>query len=739
MSNTRKKIVYLAPHLSTGGMPQFVLKRVQAMLRSDNFEVYVIEYTQYSTAYVVQREQLQAILGDRFISLGYLESIDVNERSKRLKNYLNDLNPDIIHIDEAPESFDSFNKMPRSTQKWLYKQDWKIVETNHNIWFESKNKYLDPDQYQFCTPYHLETFEDREALKEVIQYPIENMINAKQLAKTFAMDSLGFNPSKVHILNVGLWTSGKNQAEGIEIARIAYETGIYDFHFHFVGNQAENFSDYWKPLMENLPPNVTVWGERSDVSQFMIASDAFMFNSNWECSPLALREAHSYGLKTFSRQLDQYKDMFPFIIPFSEDLSANASTLIKELTELDIKGENPPKDDFNRFTQQLEDAYHATLSKDTTKRSHQLEVTSESFNIQMTSGPRLHVKQLDLATWRAEFWDNTDLVYSTEELEDNHWYQPSRKWWTDWTVKIYREGKLYTELQPDLVAQDLTVEFGSSSLGDTLSFMGQMTMIKQRHSVDRVFVKCHKPWLFDWDKYAEHKIYPLAWDQPSTYHSYTVGVYYTMEEPWNKNEHKYDWRQIPLGKIAADRLDLEYLETRPFMAPGFLKARFNSERAHICIATQSTAQAKYWNHPTGWQDLIDWCKSNNIDVHHSSKEGTNLVGIQQLPESLEEVAASINSAQCFIGISSGLSWFAWALGAEVIMISGFTDEYVEFEDNCTRIINKQKCHGCWGWDTFDKGDWNWCPAWKGTQRQFECSTEIKPQQVIESLSKIVNK
>lgn len=739
MSNTRKKIVYLAPHLSTGGMPQFVLKRVQAMLRSDNFEVYVIEYTQYSTAYVVQREQLQAILGDRFISLGYLESIDVNERSKRLKNYLNDLNPDIIHIDEAPESFDSFNKMPRSTQKWLYKQDWKIVETNHNIWFESKNKYLDPDQYQFCTPYHLETFEDREALKEVIQYPIENMINAKQLAKTFAMDSLGFNPSKVHILNVGLWTSGKNQAEGIEIARIAYETGIYDFHFHFVGNQAENFSDYWKPLMENLPPNVTVWGERSDVSQFMIASDAFMFNSNWECSPLALREAHSYGLKTFSRQLDQYKDMFPFIIPFSEDLSANASTLIKELTELDIKGENPPKDDFNRFTQQLEDAYHATLSKDTTKRSHQLEVTSESFNIQMTSGPRLHVKQLDLATWRAEFWDNTDLVYSTEELEDNHWYQPSRKWWTDWTVKIYREGKLYTELQPDLVAQDLTVEFGSSSLGDTLSFMGQMTMIKQRHSVDRVFVKCHKPWLFDWDKYAEHKIYPLAWDQPSTYHSYTVGVYYTMEEPWNKNEHKYDWRQIPLGKIAADRLDLEYLETRPFMAPGFLKARFNSERAHICIATQSTAQAKYWNHPTGWQDLIDWCKSNNIDVHHSSKEGTNLVGIQQLPESLEEVAASINSAQCFIGISSGLSWFAWALGAKVIMISGFTDEYVEFEDNCTRIINKQKCHGCWGWDTFDKGDWNWCPAWKGTQRQFECSTEIKPQQVIESLNKIVNK
>jgi autotransporter strand-loop-strand O-heptosyltransferase len=323
------------------------------------------------------------------------------------------------------------------------------------------------------------------------------------------------------------------------------------------------------------------------------------------------------------------------------------------------------------------------LTKSTTERAHQLEVTSDTFKIQWVNGPRLHVEQLDLATWRAEFWDSTDLIYSTGELEDRHWYQPSRKWWTDWTVKIYRDNQLYTELQPDLVNQDLTVIFDSSSLGDTLSFMGQMTMIKQRHSVDRVFVKCHKPWLFDWKRYATHKVYPLAWDQPSTYHSQTIGVYYTMEAPWQRHEHRYDWRQIPLGKIAADRLDLEYWETRPFMAPRYLKAKTKSKRAHVCIATQSTAQAKYWNHPTGWQEVVDWCNQNDLEVHHASKEGTKLQGVQQLPEALEEVADSIVTAKGFIGISSGLSWFAWALGAEVIMISGFTDEYVEFEDMCT--------------------------------------------------------
>ena len=150
------------------------------------------------------------------------------------------------------------------------------------------------------------------------------------------------------------------------------------------------------------------------------------------------------------------------------------------------------------------------------------------------------------------------------------------------------------------------------------------------------------------------------------------------------------------------------------------------------IATHSTAQAKYWNNPTGWQEVVDWCNQNSIKVLHASKEGTKLTGVEQLPEPLETVAEAINNADLFIGISSGLSWLAWALGKKVILISGFTDPYVEFE-TATYINNHQACHGCWGWDAFDKGDWNWCPLWKGTQRQFECTKTIVFDRVIEAI------
>ena len=726
-----KKIVYLAPHLSTGGMPQFVLKRIQAMLKNKEFELYVVEYTQYSTNYVVQREQLQAILQNRFYSLGYLDSISESERGQKLKQVLTDINPDIIHIDEAPESFDSFNTMGASIQKWLYSQPWKIVETCHNIWFDPKNKRQDPDQYQFCTPYHTETFGEREAQSFIIEYPIENLVPLRSKEYEEARGILGLDPTKKHILNVGLWTEGKNQKEGIEIARMVQDHP--DLQFHFVGNQAENFEKYWGPIMQDLPNNVTIWGERSDTHLFYQACDAFMFNSTWECSPLALREAASYGLKTFARNLPQYKDMFTrYIVPFSDDLEENASILLKELSVSDITGENPPKDDFSRFAIQLKAAYHATLAQ-----PKNLELKDLEYRLYYDSGLRLSVQDIDHRQWRAEFWDGSDLVYSTGELEQGFWYTPSRRWWTDWTVRIYVDNQLHEETQWTLEGQDLTVEFGSSSLGDTLSFMGQMHSVKQRHAIDRLYVKCHKPWLFDWAKYNEIGIYQLNWDQKSTEHRTTVGVYYTMEEPWNRNEHKYDWRQVPLGKIAADRLDLEYIEQRPHLAPEFTEAKHQTDRAHIVIATQSTAQAKYWNNPTGWHELSQWCNDNEIDVYHASKEGNPPLGAIQLPEALEEVAAYINTARAFVGISSGLSWFAWALGCHVVMISGFTDEYVEFEDKCTRVINKQTCHGCWGWDTFDRGDWNWCPAWKGTHRQFECSKTITAEHVIETVKQVI--
>ena len=68
----------------------------------------------------------------------------------------------------------------------------------------------------------------------------------------------------------------------------------------------------------------------------------------------------------------------------------------------------------------------------------------------------------------------------------------------EWTVKIYADNLANPSKRPySLKGQEATVEFGSSSLGDTLAFMGQLHTMISTHGLTQLWVKCHKPWLFD--------------------------------------------------------------------------------------------------------------------------------------------------------------------------------------------------------------------------------------------------
>ena len=49
----------------------------------------------------------------------------------------------------------------------------------------------------------------------------------------------------------------------------------------------------------------------------------------------------------------------------------------------------------------------------------------------------------------------------------------------------------------------------------------------------------------------------------------------------------------------------------------------------------------------------------------------------------------IKYAKFFIGVSSGLSWVAWALGKPVVLISDCTPSFHEFQSNVIRLGGKE--------------------------------------------------
>jgi len=726
-SNFKKKLVYLAPHLSTGGMPEFLLKRIQALQEQNEFEVYVVEYCLYATTFTVQRDQIQELLGDRFYEIGHLGAIEQPEREARLIEIIESINPDVIHIEECPESFDSFNQMSYETQQSLYAshRPWKIVETCHNIWFNPKEgKRISPDAYAFVTPHHrLETFAQEPSNSQEILFPIiEHEVSDDLRRKSLEIFGFEADAEQYHLINIGLWTPGKNQGEAIQWARELEASQPGRFQFHFIGNQASNFAHYWEPLMQDLPANCHIHGERSDVETFYYMADAVVFNSTWECNPLTVRQSLGWPLPVMARNLSQYHDMYKdVLVEITGNLTEDTNRLIKAL-------EAPKQKRNNEYTMARFKKEHLDLYLNTVKGPQKRKQNLDEFTITWDSGPKVTSK-----VGRELFVDfhiDGKSVYNHTLQGENHWCKPAIQYYADW--QVYVDGKLVAET-PSGLAQ--IVQFDSSSLGDTLSWVEPAVAFKNEKGLDKLYLATHKNWLFDQDYYRDQGIEFIApgeWPEDAVA-LWRVGVY--MEDVggqvWFQDKNKRDWRKIYLGDIASDSLGIGQVMKSPKL---IYSGRTTQKRPYICIATASTAQAKYWNNEHGWQGLIDHYKGKGYDVYHVSKEETHLRGLKKAPEDLKDVYRLLQGAELFFGISSGLSWFAWATDVPVVLISGFTPEICEFNDEKTlRIINKKVCNSCWFDKHFDRGDWNWCPEHKGSERMFECTKEITTQDVINAV------
>lgn len=692
----KTKLLFLAPHLSSGGMPSFLLKRIQ--LLNDYFEIFVVEYECLSDIYVVHRNKIKEIVKDKFYTL--------DNNKLELINIINKHKIEIIHIEHESEGFD-LNMI-----SMLYNNDrsYRIIETCHNITFNAKTKLFIPDGFAFCTPYHLDTFRDINTYKEVIQYPIQVTIpNLKD--KVYAKQTLGFKEGKKNVLNVGLWTKGKNQGEAIEIARKNPEVD-----FHFVGNQAINFSDYWKPLMENLPENVKVWGERDDVDLFMKACDVFMFNSTFECNPLVLREAIGYQMPIYAHNLPQYCGMYDnYIFPI-EDFGNEIE--YKYL----VKGEN------EIFIKESKQFYNLILKS---KMKKQKKETSYNFINHFVDGVYFEVVGNSHSNFRVQFSDKLGNILYEEIIKCNSWIKLNRKYYTDWNIKVWENDQLVHNEDVSLKDKKVMISFESSSLGDTLAWMPYCDEFQKKHDCI-LFVSTFKNFLFA-EQYPNINFIEPAEVVENLTAKYDLGWFYDFnKEPILPNT-------IPLQQTATNILGLEYKELKPKLN---FTPRMNvasTDKPYVCIAPDSTAGCKEWS-LENWQGVVDFIINKGYDVVNVSIDSKYNLKNVFVPSNLtlDVTMQIIHYSEFFIGLSSGLSWLAWSLNKHIIMIANFTKADHEFSSDCTRITNENVCNGCWNNKNFkfDKGDWNWCPIWKDYDKQFECQKSITIEMVTEMLTLI---
>lgn len=227
------------------------------------------------------------------------------------------------------------------------------------------------------------------------------------------------------------------------------------------------------------------------------------------------------------------------------------------------------------------------------------------------------------------------------------------------------------------------------------------------------------------------------------YATYYIGLFFQDDDNISQPT---DFRMVGLHRTAGyilgvspdeERPNIHVSDTRPLDEP------------YVVIAVQASMQCKYWNNPHGWHDVINFIKSLGYrvicidrDMAFGHELHWNLIPYNAEDQTglrpLKERAQWLKHAEFFIGLSSGLSWLAWAMKTPVVMISGFTHPVNEFYTP-HRIFNANSCNSCWHdvRHTFQHYDFTFCPKHKGTERQFECTRDISSDYVIQHVKKLL--
>jgi autotransporter strand-loop-strand O-heptosyltransferase len=357
--------------------------------------------------------------------------------------------------------------------------------------------------------------------------------------------------------------------------------------------------------------------------------------------------------------------------------------------------------------------------------------------------------QVPVNGWRVVMTDfDTHNVIFDDVAEAGVIVASRRKYFVRFMLQVFDGERCVFSHLFDPAGQRVFVRTFDTALGDSIAWMPAVEAFRREHRCEvHVQIPLHFHEFF-------RACYPdlhLVGDSVSAaslstfYATYYLGLFSPFEE---RDHQPTDPRVSSLQDIASYILGVPAVERRP--TPVIADATRRIREKYVCIAVQAGGKCKYWNNPDGWPGLVAYLKQQGYRVlcidreRNCGRSGT----LNSMPEGAEdftgnlplmERASLLLHAEFFIGLGSGLSWLAWAVGTPVVMISGFSHPKTEFHTPW-RIINFHTCNSCFN-DTkfaFDSDNFNWCPRYEGTPGAYQCTTSITPHFVARVIAPLID-
>ncbi|MFA5346506.1 MAG: autotransporter strand-loop-strand O-heptosyltransferase [Methanoregula sp.] len=347
----------------------------------------------------------------------------------------------------------------------------------------------------------------------------------------------------------------------------------------------------------------------------------------------------------------------------------------------------------------------------------------EDFQFHFVDGPYLNIVGISRREYEVTYSNPVDgTVYGLKQ-KPGMWSRPKPKYYRNWTIKATLDGVAKFEHKMDLKGKRVLVSMGSKALGDTLAWMPYVDEFRKKH-------ECHvvcAGWWQDIFDYPEIEFVAPGSEVPDVYASYSVGCF--DDQP---DMNPLNWRTVPLQKVAADILGLDY---EPVKAKLKLCGNRTTDKPTVCFSEFSTMQNKFWNREGGWQEVVNYLNTNGYECVSVSAEKSLLQNITvHNGQNIQETIRDIANGDFYIGLNHGPAWIAYSLGKPCVFITGVSEEWNDFPNLYRIAINNEVCGiGCFNDPSLPiNRSWEWCPR----EKNYACTREITPKMVIEQIERI---
>jgi autotransporter strand-loop-strand O-heptosyltransferase len=299
------------------------------------------------------------------------------------------------------------------------------------------------------------------------------------------------------------------------------------------------------------------------------------------------------------------------------------------------------------------------------------------------NAPRVTIIGNEPKKYHVSFYEFNGGLISSGICETNQTIIAKAKhWFTEWVIIIDDEdGKpVYHEFfKPK--GKKIFIKMDAYALGDNIAWMPYVEEFRKKHNCIVICSTFYNNLFVD--SYPE-----ILFVKPNTQIDNVYAQYYIgASDDDNPYYCPVKVSEVPLQIVATDTLGLDRVEIRPDLSilckhlPPRIKGNY------VTLSEHGSSDIKKWKDVDGWQKVVDYLVSIDYQVLVISKEPTKLKNVIDLTGDvpLEKRAQDIYHAKAHLGISSGLSWLAWAVGTHVVMVSDVTPKWHEFQTNITRF------------------------------------------------------